>query len=199
MKDKKTKDFDFSKLAATYDDGAAGKASKRFYNLLLREVELCPNAKVLDVGCGTGALLKKLSFKSDISGFGTDIEENMIAQAKKQNTNMFFMLAPCDKLPFDDNSFDVIITCMAYHHFDNKEGFAAEAARVLSSNGVLYIADPRFPWIVRKILNGLLRLIRIAGAFYKPREIETQFEKYGFAGIGAVVHGYAQVVKLQKI
>jgi len=55
------RDYDFSKLASTYDDGFAGKASKRFYNLLLQEIDIFENAKVLDIGCGTGFFLNKLS------------------------------------------------------------------------------------------------------------------------------------------
>ena len=199
MKEQKIKDFNFSKRADSYDDGIEGKASGRFYNLLFREVDIQVGMRVLDVGCGTGALLKRLTGKADFSGFGTDIDENMIMQAKKKCPQMDFSIASCDALPFSDQTFDVIIACLAYHHFRNKEGFAAEIARVIKPDGILYIADPRFPWLVRKALNGFLRLVRIVGAFYNPREIEARFEKYGFIKAGAVHHGYVQVVKLQKI
>ena len=198
MKKTKTKDIDFSKRAASYDGGAMGKASQRFYNLLVREVALKPGAVVLDVGCGTGTILKRLADKSNITGYGIDMAENMIAEAKKKCPQMNFTLASCDKMPFGDKTFDVVTACMAYHHFNNQEGFAKEAARVLKPGGVLYIADPRFPWIFRKTLNGFFRLIRTAGAFHKPQEIEARFAQYGFTGIGTAVHGYAQVVKLRK-
>ena len=191
-----TRDIDFSKRAASYD-GVMGKASQRFYNLLLREVELLPGAVVLDVGCGTGTILKRLADKSEIIGHGTDIAVNMIAEAKKKCPQMSFTIASCDELPFDDQTFDIVIACMAYHHFGNQEGFAKEAARILKSGGVLYIADPRFPWIVRKALNGFFRLFHTAGAFHNPQEVEARFAKYGFTLTGTAVHGYAQVVKLQ--
>lgn len=195
---KKTKDFDFSKRAARYDDGIEGKASRKFYNLLLREAELQSGAKVLDAGCGTGALLKKFADKSDIIGYGIDTEEKMIAEAKSKCPGMVFAAASCDNMPFEDQSLDVVIACMAYHHFRNKEGFAREAARVLKTGGVLYIADPRFPWLMRKALNGFFRLIRVEGAFYKPKEIESQFAKFGFSVIGTATDFYAQLIKLQR-
>jgi len=198
MREKKIKDIDFSRRAASYDSGLTGKGSQRFYNLLVREVELQPKAVVLDVGCGTGTILKRLADKSNIEGYGTDIAENMIIEAKKKCPQMDFTLASCDKLPFGDQTFDVVTACMAYHHFSNQEGFAKEAARVLKPGGVLYIADPHFPWIVRKTLNGFFRLFRTAGAFHEPQEIDARFSEYGFTGTGAVVHGYAQVVKLRK-
>ena len=196
---KKPKDFDFSKKAAVYDEGVAGKASQRFYNLVVREAELQPGARVLDVGCGTGALLKKLVDKYNIIGYGTDIEVKMIEEAKNKNSEMNFQIASCDNLPFDDMEFDAVVACMAYHHFENKDGFGNETARVLKPGGVLYIVDPRFPWLVRKTMNGVLRLIRVVGEFNTPQEIEKRFAGYGFTGIGSAVDGYAQVAKLQKI
>ena len=198
MKRNQSKDFSFENFAASYDSGVAAKGSRKFYNLLLSEFRAQPGAVVLDVGCGTGALLKRLKAKCDIIGYGVDIEENMIGEAKRQCQDMEFSIAECHELPFDAQTFDAVIACMAYHHFRDKEGFAIEAARVLKPGGVLYIVDPRFPWIVRKAMNGILRLIRVVGEFYNPEEIETRFVNAGFIGIGSVVDAYTQVVKLQQ-
>ena len=195
---KKSKDFDFGKRAEAYDSGIEGRSSRRFYNLLLREVELRPGAAVLDVGCGTGALLKLLSGVCEINGYGIDIAEKMIEEAKKKCPQMSFQIARCDSLPFADNTFDIIIACMAYHHYDNKDGFAKETARVLKSGGVLYIADPRFPWMIRKTMNSILRLIRIIGEFYTPQETEARFTGAGFIGKGVSFDAYAQLVMLQQ-
>ena len=162
------KDFKFDKKAATYDEGFAGKASRKFYNLVLREIEVEQGAAVLDVGCGTGALLNKIADTHEIKAHGIDTEENMIAVAKSKHPDMDFQLSPCENMPFDSQTFDVLIACMAYHHFSDKTGFAKEAARVLKPGGMLYIADPRFPLIARKTLNAVLRCLRIVGNFYKP-------------------------------
>jgi len=63
MKIKQPKDFSFENFAESYDNGFAAKGSRKFYNLLLREIEAQPGAALLDVGCGTGALLKLITKK----------------------------------------------------------------------------------------------------------------------------------------
>ena len=199
MKNKKVKDFSFAKRAASYDKGLAGRASRKFYNLILHEMELPSGAVVLDVGCGTGALLNRLADEFGIIGYGIDMEENMITEAKKKCSSMSFQVSRCDYMPFDDQSFDAVIACMAYHHFDNKAGFASEAARVLKPGGLLYVADPRFPWVIRKALNGVLRAIRVVGEFFSPKEMEAYFATFGFGGAGMAYDGYAQIVVLEKL
>jgi len=198
MNTEKPRDFSFAKRASSYDAGFEGRALRKFYNLLLREIALRPGMAILDVGCGTGALLGKLADACAIDGYGIDIEQNMISEAKKKHPEMNFQLSRCDTMPFDGQAFDAVIACMAYHHFDDKAGFASEAARVIKPGGMLYIADPRFPWAIRKTLNGICRLLRVAGEFSTPQETGTHFAAFGFAGIGTAVDGYAQMVKLQK-
>ena len=196
---KEKKDFKFDKMAAVYDDVLAGKGSKRFYNLLLREIALTSGAAVLDVGCGTGAFLKKLSDTCPIIGFGIDLEKNMIEAARKKHPQMDFQVSSCDNIPHDSSSFDVMVSCMAYHHFENKEGFAREASRLLKPDGVLYIADPRFPWLIRKAFNGFFSLIRINGGFLTPEETAARFSANGFECAGFAYDRYAQVVRLRKV
>ena len=190
-------DFDFAKRASAYDEGFEGKASRRFYDLLLREVALSPGMAILDAGCGTGALLESLSEECEVDCHGIDAEKNMVAVAKAKHPAMDFSLARCDDTPFADKSFDAIIACMAYHHFDDRKGFARESARLLVPGGLLYIADPRFPLPARKALNGVLRLARVVGEFNTPDEIAAEFSPFGFSCAGHAFDGYAQVVKLR--
>jgi len=129
---KETKDFRFDKMALSYDGGFAGKLSKKFYKLLLNQIELHQGAAVLDVGCGTGTILRNLGKIADIDGYGIDIEENMIAEAKKKCPGMNICVSDCTDTPFDDKKFDATTACMSFHHFGDKNGFAKEAARTLT-------------------------------------------------------------------
>ncbi len=193
------KDFKFDKRAALYDSGFEGNLSKRFYNLLLNCIEFNQGAVILDVGCGTGTILKKLGERANISGYGIDVEENMVTVAKSKCPNMNISVSSCTQTPFSNYQFDIVTTCMAYHHFDDKNGFAKEVSRILKADGYLYITDPRFPLIIRKSLNLALRIHKIAGYFGTPKEIECVFTEYGFELDGVAFDKYAQCVKLKKV
>lgn len=196
---KKTKDFKFDKRAVLYDEGFEGKLSKRFYELLRNQIVVSQGAVVLDVGCGTGTILKNLDKFTNISGYGIDVEENMINVAKQKCKKMNFIVSNCTETPFEDSKFDIITSCMAYHHFADKKGFAREVSRITKHGGHLYIADPRFPWLIRKPLNLALRFHKVAGYFGTPEEIKKVFCDYGFELIEYKFDRYAQCIKLQKV
>jgi ubiquinone/menaquinone biosynthesis C-methylase UbiE len=191
------KDGHFGKRASNYDS-VEGKFSRRVYRLLLEQVTLFSGANVLDVGCGTGTMLRKMADICPINGYGIDMEENMIAEAKRKCPDLQIQVARCEATPFENDFFDVITTCMAYHHFSDQTGFAKETSRILKPGGRLYIADPRLPFIFRKTMNGLFHLLNIAGGFNTPQELYRHFSKYGFDPDGFIFDGYAQVVKLKK-
>jgi len=195
---KKLKDFDFSKRAASYDEGYEGKMSRRFYDLLQHEAKLDDGTRLLDVGCGTGALIKRLCASGNTDAHGIDADANMIDAAIRQYPAGSFQQAPGEKIPYPDESFDVLTACMAYHHFSDKAGFAREAARVLKPGGCLYIADANFPFLIRKTINNVARLLRVVGEFLTAQEIADRFSGYGFRLVGTAYNGYAQVIKLVR-
>lgn len=139
------KDYKFDKRAEKYDEGFEGKASEKFYSLISAHVDLQKGYRVLDAGCGTGTILKRLSEKCDVECHGIDVEKEMLQKTREKCPGMDIRLCSCESTPYDDEYFDVIVVCMAYHHFPDKEGFAKEAARIIKKGGSLYIAQtPNF-------------------------------------------------------
>lgn len=196
--EKQKKDFKFEKLAENYDDNFEGKLSKKFYNLITSNIKMNDGCKILDVGCGTGTILNRLSSTCKIDGYGIDVEENMIEQAKIKCPQMNISVCSCDSTPFKDGSFDAVTACMAYHHFPNKEAFIKEAYRLLKKGGRIYVADPCFPFIVRKLMNGVLSLLNVVGEFFVEKELKLQFEKFGFTEVDYKKDSYAQLIVLEK-
>lgn len=192
-------EIEFDRRASAYDKGFEGRLSQKFYKELIEQVKLENGDKVLDVGCGTGELLRRMADKADISGCGIDVEKEMIAAAKKKCPDMNIQIADCCSIPFDDESFDVLTSCMAYHHFSNHIDFSKEASRVLKKGKRLYIADPAFPSAFRKLINAVLKHINIVGRFFTSDEIYMNFMAYGFELERSIKAGYVQVVVLKKV
>jgi len=192
------KDFKFDKRASSYDDGFEGKFSQRFYNVLLSCLDLNTSDTVIDVGCGTGYLLCRMAEQQKIIGYGIDLEPKMIDEAKRKCPEMNIQVSPSENTPFDRCTFDVMTACMAYHHFFDKEGFIKEAARIIKPGGYLYIADPCFPFPVRKTINGILKLFKVAGKFFTAQEMATDFVQLGFEFDSVTRKGIVQVVKFVK-
>lgn len=184
----------FDKYAKGYDAGWRGTKSARFYDDLIGALDIQPGDAVLDVGCGTGTVLRFISTQTEIRGFGLDVSPDMLEVAREKAPGLDFRLGDCGQLPYDDNSMDVVMACMAYHHFPDQKRFREEARRVLKPNGKLYICDPRFPWIVRSLLNACFR----EAGFRSTRQNAADFSGSGFNVDGIVRDRYVQVLTLTK-
>lgn len=105
--------------------------------------------KVLDVGCGTGKLVKYLN-ENGFQAYGCDNVNIAVKTARKINKKNIIVKAPATKLPFKKNSFDILTAISMIEHLTKKEinAFILEAKRVLKPNGFIFIVTPNLasPW-----------------------------------------------------
>ena len=97
---------------------------------------------VLDIGCGNGALLNALSDKIK-NGNGVDESAAIIERANIKNTdknNLTFQKITGPVLPFEDNSFDVVISLMSFRYLD-WDPLLLEIKRVTKPGGKFLIID----------------------------------------------------------
>ena len=114
-----------------------------FGNWLVSNYDIREGMKVLELGCGTGRLW--LEHDDIISRCEkillTDLSEGMLETAKNnlgEKENLEYQIADIQNLPFEDNSFDVIIAnAMLYHIPDLNKGLQ-EVKRVLKDEGTFY-------------------------------------------------------------
>lgn len=133
------------------------------------------NYFLLDVGCGAGIVAKVLAEKG-FKVHGVDFSSEAIKAAKKQNLGIIFDRSSIYKLPFSNETFDIIICLGVFQTVANQEKALAEMARILKKGGVLII----------RTLNSLSLYYLKAQKnnpsynFYNPFVFKEQIEKTGF-------------------
>ena len=113
------------------------------YSKTLAGINLEEGSKVLDLGCGTGELLKILEDRFPSSDFaGIDLTEEMLAIAKqKLSSRVELLLGSVTNLPFASESFDWVIMSNIIGHLSDKKIALLEAYRVLKNPGRIVITD----------------------------------------------------------
>jgi len=107
--------------------------------------------RVLDVGCGTGNLLRSTGKRhGDVELVGLDPDPKALARARRK-TRRAGVAVRLDRgfaqeLPYADDSFDRVFSSLMLHHLDSaaKDELLAEVLRVLRPGGLLILADAVF-------------------------------------------------------
>jgi ubiquinone/menaquinone biosynthesis C-methylase UbiE len=136
---------EFSKAAKVYetDRGGVYKMCKKDYPDVLAELEKEDFTDLLDCGCGPAPMLTLLHEKyPDKHYTGIDLTPEMIEVARAKNMeDVKLVVGDCEKLPFDDESFDAVICCQSFHHYPNVQDFFNSVYRVLRPGGRLILRD----------------------------------------------------------
>ena len=157
----------FSAWAPTYDRHYLQRrvfepVQKAVLDLAIAEVAQ-PHA-ILDVGCGTGRLLRAAAQRFPGARLeGIDAAEGMIEQARSQGGDARFQVGSAEHLPFEAASFDLVFSTMTFHHWDDQRTGIAEIARVLKPAGRWLLAD--------FIATGPMRLFFAA---FRPRRFHER-------------------------
>ena len=161
--------------------------------------DLHTGESVLDIGCGTGILLLEAekAVGEEGTAVGLDIEQAMIAQAKqraaKNHSQATFEVASVEQIPYPDNTFDVAIGSLMFHHLteiQKTEGFV-ELKRILKQNGRLLIVDLNpSQRSLATILPGHNQLDRVD---YVRSEVVQRMKTAGFINIRADAHPFKKL------
>ncbi len=115
---------------------------------------------ILDVGCGTGKLLKSAEARfpgAKLVGVDAAIEMVKYAQTSNPTGTIQFQRATAEELPFPNASFELVFSTMTFHHWSNQTKGIAEVARVLTPGGRWLLAD----FVASGFLSPVRRLLTL--------------------------------------
>lgn len=154
----------FDRWAETYD---RHWMQRRIFEPVQRTVldmaeEVVPRpGAILDVGCGTGRLLRSASARfPEAQLVGVDPAPEMVRQAELRTGDgsaMGFQPASAEELPFPDQRFDLVFSTLTFHHWADQHEAVAEIARVLAPGGRWLLAD----FVATGLMRYVRRLLRI--------------------------------------
>jgi len=148
---------EFTKAAEVYETGHAGiyEMCKDDYPYISSELDKEDYHDLLDCGCGTGPMISLLYEKDSSKHYtGLDITPRMIEVGKSKNLEgVDWIVGDCENLPFEENSFDVIICSNSFHHYPNPQKFFDSVRKVLRPGGRLILQDYTAPKVVLWLMN----------------------------------------------
>lgn len=101
---------------------------------------------ILDIGCGTGQFAERVLRRfPDTHVVGLDLSDQMLSRCQERHQQadgrLHRVQADSERLPFADDTFDVVTCAHSFHHYPRQEVVVAEMHRVLRPGGLLMIVD----------------------------------------------------------
>jgi ubiquinone/menaquinone biosynthesis C-methylase UbiE len=181
---------------------------------LVETASINEDSAVLDFGCGTGTLtilVKESCPGAKVTGIDIDVQilNKAIHKAREKKMDILFLNYDGEKFPFQDSSFNRVVSSLVFHHLDTdtKQKVLAEIYRVLNEGGQLYIADfgRSKSWIQRTVFNMIRGLdgFKSTDANAKgllPKLIsDAGFENAGIKKRFKTMFGEVQIISAEKI
>ena len=142
--------------------------------------------RLLDIGCADGTTTKQIKKILPLTTItGIDLYKKAIDHAKRKAGKIRFIHGDVHKLPFDDNSFEIVTAIETIEHLDNPNRALTEIYRVLKPNGCFFLSMSNnfsslqvvwFVWIKWK--GAVWKNSHIS--CMKPEELKKAFKKQGF-------------------
>ena len=159
---------EYDSAAASYDDKWKAYTEQTVAFCLDALPTLPPNAAVLDLACGTGAMLRALRRRPDAPARYTGLDNSaaMLAAAQRANAasdgaavaTTWLRGGADEPLPLPDASVDAVVCANSFHFFGAPLVTLSEAYRVLKPGGTLLIGDWSSDFLTCRLLEAYLRI-----------------------------------------
>ncbi len=139
-------------------------------------------ARILDVGCGTGANLLMLSKYGDAEG--VDVSEDALAFCRERGLDKV-KLGAAEELPYDDGTFDLVTAFDVVEHLDDDLAGLSEMRRVLRPGGrvLLFVPTFMFLWGLQDDVSNHRRRYRLSQLRRVLEQAGFEIERTTYANI----------------
>jgi ubiquinone/menaquinone biosynthesis C-methylase UbiE len=146
----------YDRLAAVYDRRWA-RYIRATTRATLARLSLRSGERLLDLGCGTGALLRELvPTRAELSGL--DLSFAMLASARASlPAAVLLAVGEAGSLPWPAGSFDVVVSISSLHYWEHPELALREVRRILKPGGRLVITDWCADFVACRICEWIVR------------------------------------------
>lgn len=136
---------EFTKQAPSFNDYQETDVKRAFNFMAIEKMHLSGNENVLEIAAGTCAFGRMIApHVTHITEF--DATAAMLAVGRQENekariNNADYVIGTAEQLPFEEGTFNLVASRLAFHHFVNPDIVIKEMRRVLKSDGKIVIAD----------------------------------------------------------
>jgi ubiquinone/menaquinone biosynthesis C-methylase UbiE len=149
----------FNDRATGYDLGWRGRLHHEIADRTasLATATVAAPGRVLDLGCGTGYLLRTLAgrYRDAEQLVGIDAAPEMVrtASVTAHDDRLTFAVGVAEQIGFPDETFDLIVSTTSFDHWSDQQAGLRECARVLRPGGRLVLVDQFSRWLMPTMLT----------------------------------------------
>ncbi len=157
--------------------------------------------RILDIGCGDAKYFIKLTGRFD-EFYGVELSSAHFESAKNVFPTADYIVADGNELPFQDSTFDAIISFGAFEHNEDIGSIFKECNRVLDKNGVLLFSvpnyrSPHYPYVyIRHCVINKHDKIAAVGHFFPKKQLVHKLREQGFRNVNIVDSIYAAPIPI---
>jgi ubiquinone/menaquinone biosynthesis C-methylase UbiE len=150
----------FNERARGYEDGWRGRLHHEIADRTADLALACVPApqRILDVGCGTGYLLRRLAARcpqaAELAGIDAAPAMVAVAAAAATDDRLHFSAGTAETLPWPGETFDLVVSTTSFDHWSDQQAGLRECARVMVPGGYLVLADQFSSWLLPTLLAG---------------------------------------------
>lgn len=181
------------KLRAPNYDKLEWTDREKYLSLLIKSCNLKSKYHVCDVGTGTGKVAEELAkYCFKVTGIDTSGEMLDIARKKRNKSNISYENIDAEKISYPDNSFDAVVSRMAFHHIDNQNKAIKECVRILKPGKNFVISEGVPPPGARHFYTEMFKL-KEKRRTYTIDDLVELLQYGGLIGIEIKIHKIPRV------